>query len=126
MFNREAPYVADGSHCRAPRANPPSSSASWQKNVIWRALQTGNTLIAHAVGAGKTFAMIGVAGEWKRQGPRQQAADRRPEPSHAAVAGFEFTRALPGGARARADEGRFHAGQPQRLMARSPTTIGMP
>ena len=68
MFNREAPYVADGSHLVIPNANPEIKLRWWQKNVVWRALQTGNTLIAHAVGAGKTYAMNAIAGEWKRLG----------------------------------------------------------
>lgn len=68
MFNRDAPYVADGSHLVIPNANPQITLRPWQKNVVWRTLQAGNTLMAHAVGAGKTFAMIAIAGEWKRQG----------------------------------------------------------
>lgn len=68
MFNRDVPYVADGAHLVLPNANPEITFRDWQKNVIWRTLQTGNTLIAHAVGAGKTFAMTAIAGEWKRLG----------------------------------------------------------
>lgn len=68
MFNRDAAYVADGSHLVLAGSNPAIKFRFWQKNVVWRALQVGNTLIAHAVGAGKTFAMIGIAAEWKRLG----------------------------------------------------------
>ncbi len=72
MFNRDTPYVADGSHIVLPNANPAITLRPWQKNGIWRVLQQGNTLLAHAVGAGKTYAMIGIAGEWKRQGLAQK------------------------------------------------------
>ncbi len=39
-----------------------------QKNAIWRVIQGGNTLLAHVVGAGKTFEMIGAAMELRRMG----------------------------------------------------------
>lgn len=68
MFNREAPREFDGTHLVLPNANHEIELRPWQKNVIWRAIQAGNTLLAHAVGAGKTFAMIGIAGEQKRLG----------------------------------------------------------
>lgn len=68
MFNREAARQFDGSHVVIPNASPEIKLRPWQKNVIWRALQAGNTLLAHAVGAGKTYAMIGISGEMKRLG----------------------------------------------------------
>lgn len=68
MFNREAAREFDGSRIVIPNASPAISLRRWQKNVIWRALQAGNTLLAHAVGAGKTYALIAITGEMKRLG----------------------------------------------------------
>lgn len=68
MFNREVARQFDGSRLVLPNASPDIKLRPWQKNVIWRILQSGNTLIAHSVGAGKTFAMIGASGEMKRLG----------------------------------------------------------
>ncbi len=39
-----------------------------QKDAVWRMLQTGNTLLAHVVGAGKTFEMVAAAMELRRMG----------------------------------------------------------
>lgn len=68
QFNREAPRQFDGSKLIIPNSNPEIQLRPWQKNAVWRALQAGNTLLAHAVGAGKTFAMIATSGEMKRLG----------------------------------------------------------
>ena len=56
----------DGSHLTLPGANPLITLRPHQKNSIWRALQSGNTLLAHVVGAGKTYTMIGIAMEARR------------------------------------------------------------
>jgi N12 class adenine-specific DNA methylase len=68
LLNREVPRKFDGSRILIVGANPELRWHPWQKNVVWRTLQGGNTMIAHAVGAGKTFAGIAIAGEWKRLG----------------------------------------------------------
>jgi N12 class adenine-specific DNA methylase/GH24 family phage-related lysozyme (muramidase)/2'-5' RNA ligase len=68
MFNREVARSFDGSRLIVPNANPEIALRPWQKNVVWRMLQAGNTLLAHAVGSGKTYAMIAAAGEMKRLG----------------------------------------------------------
>lgn len=68
LFNRDAAREFDGTHLVLPNMNPLITLRPWQKNVIWRAIQNGNTGIFHAVGAGKTIAMIGIAGEMKRLG----------------------------------------------------------
>lgn len=65
-FNSVVETKYDGSHLTLPGANPLITLRPHQKNVIWRALQSGNTLLAHVVGAGKTFAMIGIALESRR------------------------------------------------------------
>ena len=56
----------DGSHLTLPGANPLIKLRPHQKNGIWRALQAGNTLLGHVVGAGKTFTMVGIAMEARR------------------------------------------------------------
>ncbi|MBI4723985.1 MAG: DEAD/DEAH box helicase family protein, partial [Rhodomicrobium sp.] len=77
-FNRLVPTVYDGSHqtmpglarfIRGPDGEVrPFKLAPHQLNVIWRVVSSGNTLIDHAVGAGKTFAMIGAGQEQRRLG----------------------------------------------------------
>lgn len=58
----------DGSHLSLPGLNNTIKLRDHQKNVIWRILQSGNTLMGHAVGAGKTLAAIGASMEEKRLG----------------------------------------------------------
>lgn len=58
----------DGSHLSLPGMNENIKLRDHQKNVIWRILQSGNTLMGHAVGAGKTLAAIGASMEEKRLG----------------------------------------------------------
>lgn len=70
LYNQEYNAVRlreyDGSHLTLPGQNPAITLKKHQKDVIWRALQSGNTLLAHVVGAGKTFEMIGIAMESRR------------------------------------------------------------
>lgn len=58
----------DGSHLTFPGMNPAITLKQHQKDAVWRAVQNGNTLLAHAVGAGKTFEMIASMMEMKRLG----------------------------------------------------------
>lgn len=58
----------DGSHLTFPGMNPAITLKPHQKDAVWRAVQSGNTLLAHAVGAGKTFEMIASMMEMKRLG----------------------------------------------------------
>jgi N12 class adenine-specific DNA methylase len=71
-YNREMNNLRlvehDGSHLTLPGSNPAIQLRPHQKNVIWRALKTGNTLLAHEVGAGKTWEMVGIAMESRRLG----------------------------------------------------------
>ncbi len=67
-FNRVVLRTYDGSHLTLPGSNPHITLRPHQRSVIWRILQTGNTLIAHAVGAGKTYALAGAALERRRLG----------------------------------------------------------
>lgn len=67
-FNNIRPREYDGSHLVFPGMNPEITLRPHQKNAIARALYGGNTLLAHCVGAGKTFEMVTIAQESKRLG----------------------------------------------------------
>ena len=67
-FNNNVIQVYDGSHLTFDGMNKTIELRPHQKNVIWRTMQSANTLIAHCVGAGKTFEMIASAMEMKRIG----------------------------------------------------------
>ncbi|MBW4651698.1 MAG: DEAD/DEAH box helicase family protein [Kaiparowitsia implicata GSE-PSE-MK54-09C] len=71
-FNTFRPRIYNGAHLTLPGANPTIQFRPHQKNAIWRTLQEGNTLLAHCVGAGKTFAMIASAMEGRRLGLAQK------------------------------------------------------
>jgi N12 class adenine-specific DNA methylase/2'-5' RNA ligase len=58
----------DGSHMQFPGMSEAVKLRQHQKNAIWRMLQGGNTLLAHVVGAGKTYAMAAAAMEMRRLG----------------------------------------------------------
>jgi N12 class adenine-specific DNA methylase/adenine-specific DNA methylase len=58
----------DGSYLRFPGMNKNIELMPHQRNAVQRIIQTGNTLLAHRVGAGKTFTMIAAAMELKRLG----------------------------------------------------------
>ena len=68
MFNSTRPREYDGSHLTFPGMNPEIELREHQRNAIARILYGGNTLLAHEVGAGKTFTMAAAAMEAKRLG----------------------------------------------------------
>lgn len=67
-FNNLAPRAFDGSHLTLPGLSLRYNLYPHQKRAIWRIIQTGNTYLAHAVGAGKTLEMIVAGMEQKRLG----------------------------------------------------------
>ena len=67
-FNSTRPREYDGSHLTFPGINPEITLRPHQVNAIARILYGGNTLLAHVVGAGKTFEMTAAAMESKRLG----------------------------------------------------------
>lgn len=67
-FNSIRPREYDGSHIRFDGMNPEIKLRKHQINGIARILYGGNTLLAHEVGAGKTFTMVAAAMEAKRLG----------------------------------------------------------
>lgn len=68
IMNSTRPREYDGSHIVFTRMNPEITLQPHQVNAIARVLYGGNTLLAHEVGAGKTFELIAAAMEAKRLG----------------------------------------------------------
>ena len=67
-FNSLRPREYDGSHIVLSGMNPEIELREHQRNAVAHILYGGNTLLAHAVGAGKTFEMVSAAMESKRLG----------------------------------------------------------
>ena len=68
LFNATRPREYDGSHIAFVGMNPEITLREHQRNAVAHILYGGNTLLAHEVGAGKTFEMIAAAMESKRLG----------------------------------------------------------
>jgi len=67
-FNHTRIRTFNGDHLTLPGASGAIQLHGHQKAGVWRILQTPNTLLAHVVGAGKTFTMVAAAMELKRLG----------------------------------------------------------
>jgi|GEM_PF-260992 len=69
-YNTDRLREYDGSHLKLPGkvSDDIISLRPHQKNFIWRGLQSSTVLADHTVGAGKTFAAIGLVMEWRRTG----------------------------------------------------------
>ena len=67
-FNSIRPREYDGSHITFSGMNPEITLREHQRNAVAHILYGGNTLLAHAVGAGKTFEMVAASQESKRLG----------------------------------------------------------
>ena len=72
-FNSIRPSEYDGSHLNFVGINPEITLRPYQVNAIAHILYGGNTLLAHVVGAGKTFEMVAAAQESKRLGLCQKS-----------------------------------------------------
>ena len=73
LFNSNRPREYDGSHIHLVGMNPEITLREHQRNAIAHVLYGGNTLLAHEVGAGKTFEMAASAMEAKRLGLCQKS-----------------------------------------------------
>ena len=73
LFNSSRPREYDGSHIHFVGMNPEITLREHQRNAIAHVLYGGNTLLAHEVGAGKTFEMAASAMEAKRLGLCQKS-----------------------------------------------------
>ncbi len=67
-YNNLRPRLFDGSHLDFPGMNQTISLQAHQRNAIWRCMTAGNTLLAQAVGAGKTFIMAASGMKMKQAG----------------------------------------------------------
>ena len=73
LFNSTRPREYDGSHLKVPGMTPDIELKPHQKNAVAHVLYGDNTLLAHCVGAGKTFEMTAAAMESKRLGLCQKS-----------------------------------------------------
>jgi N12 class adenine-specific DNA methylase len=68
IYNNLRPRLFDGSHLDFPGMNQTIRLRPHQKDAVWRGMSSGNTLLAHAVGAGKTFTMAATGMKMKQAG----------------------------------------------------------
>jgi len=73
LFNSIRPREYNGDHIQFTGMNPEYKLEPHQRNAVARMLYGGNTLLAHCVGAGKTFEMIAACMEGKRLGLNQKS-----------------------------------------------------
>ena len=67
-FNSVRLRVFNGNHLTLPSSSEQITLHAHQKNAVWRIVQSDNTLLAHVVGAGKTYTMVAAGIELKRLG----------------------------------------------------------
>ncbi len=67
-YNNLRPRLFDGSHLDFPGMNRTIHLRQHQNDAVWRGMSSGNTLLAHAVGAGKTFTMAATGMKMKQAG----------------------------------------------------------
>src|SRR5213075_2419724 len=83
-FNNVRLRTFNGDHLTLPGASPAITLRPHQKAGVWRILQSPNTLLAHVVGAGKTYTQVAAGMELKRLGLARTNV-RRSEPHAGAV-----------------------------------------
>ena len=93
-FNNIRLREYDGSHLQFPGMNPEIELKPHQKNAVARILMGGNTLLAHCVGAGKSFEMMAACMEQKRLGLANKTIMVVPKPLIGQTAS-EFLRLYP-------------------------------
>ena len=67
-YNNLRPRLFDGSHLDFPGMSPPFRLRPHQAAAVWRGMSAGNTLLAHCVGAGKTFTMATTGMKMRQAG----------------------------------------------------------
>lgn len=67
-YNNLRPRLFDGSHLDFPGMNQAFELRPYQTDAVWRGMSSGNTLLAHVVGAGKTFTMAATGMKMKQAG----------------------------------------------------------
>lgn len=119
-FNNLVPRHFDGSHLALPGASSVIAFYPHQKRVIWRIIAAGSTYIAHAVGAGKTYAMAAAVMEQKRLGLITKAM--MVVPGHCLVQqAREFLQLYPTARILVADETNFAKPRRRQFLARAAT-----
>ncbi len=68
IYNNLRPRLFDGSHLDFPGMNQALKLRPHQNDAVWRGMSSGNTLLAHTVGAGKTFTMAATGMKMKQAG----------------------------------------------------------
>ena len=119
-FNAVVPRRFDGKHLTMPGMSGAFTLRKHQKNVVWRIIQTGNTYMAHGVGAGKTLAMAAAAMELRRLGLARKPMFVVPNHMLAQFA-RETLQAYPQASIMVADEKNFHKDRRRTFVARAAT-----
>ncbi|KDR25969.1 PLxRFG domain-containing protein [Caballeronia zhejiangensis] len=117
-FNNIAPRKFDGSHLTLPGLSSRFKPYDHQKRAIWRQIQQGDTYLAHAVGAGKTFEMIAGGMEQRRLGLIKKPVYVVPNHMLAQFA-REFLEFYPAANIMVADEQNFHTHNRRRFIAQA-------
>lgn len=119
-FNNSRLREYDGSHLEFPGMNPEIELKPHQKNAIARILLGGNTLLAHCVGAGKSFEMMAACMEQKRLGLANKTIMVVPKPLIGQTAS-EFLRLYPSANILVATERDFEKSRRKQFIARIAT-----
>ena len=89
------PRLFDGSHLDFPGMNQAIQLDPHQQNAVWRGMSSGNTLLAHAVGAGKTFTMAATGMKMKQAGLIKKPLYVGPQSSVVASSPRDFMQLYP-------------------------------
>lgn len=119
-FNNIRLREYDGSHLQFPGMNPAIELKPHQKNAVARILLGGNTLLAHCVGAGKSFEMMAACMEQKRLGLANKTVMVVPKPLIGQTAS-EFLRLYPSANILVATERDFEKSRRKKFIARIAT-----
>jgi len=119
-FNNIRLREYDGSHLQFPGMNPEIVLKPHQKNAVARILMGGNTLLAHCVGAGKSFEMMAACMEQKRLGLANKTIMVVPKPLIGQTAA-EFLRLYPSANILVATERDFEKSRRKRFISRIAT-----
>jgi N12 class adenine-specific DNA methylase len=117
-FNNLAPRRFDGSHLTLPGLSTNFKPHPHVKRAVWRIIQTGNTYLAHAVGAGKTAEQIIGAMEQRRLGLIKKPMFAVPNHMLKQFS-QEFLQLYPAANIMVADEQAFHTGNRRRFLAQA-------
>ena len=111
-FNSLRPRQFEGSHLQFPGMSHAVSLRPHQKDVIWRCVSGGNTLVSHVVGAGKTYSAAAAAVKLKQTGLAKKVLVA--VPNHLLEQfGREFQHLYPNAKLLIAGKGRLHQRPPQ-------------